>query len=85
MSSAVGLSVMLAVGPARFRQLLAGMREMDEHFRTAPLEHNLPVLLLDTAGHKIEALAEPPMRRVLILASQAAVINHIRSSTRRGF
>jgi glucose-6-phosphate isomerase len=45
MDSAIGLSTMLAVGPDRFRQMLAGFHEMDEHFRTAPLEVNLPVLM----------------------------------------
>ncbi|MCL4685104.1 glucose-6-phosphate isomerase [Myxococcota bacterium] len=44
-SSAVGLSLMLAIGPGRFREFLAGMRAMDEHFRSAPLQHNLPVVL----------------------------------------
>ncbi len=44
MDSAIGLSTMLAVGPERFREMLAGFHEMDEHFRTAPLERNLPVL-----------------------------------------
>jgi glucose-6-phosphate isomerase len=43
--SAIGLSVMLAVGPDGFRDFLAGAHEMDEHFRNAPLEENLPVLL----------------------------------------
>ncbi|MEL7159089.1 MAG: glucose-6-phosphate isomerase, partial [Actinomycetota bacterium] len=43
--SAVGLSLMVAIGPEGFRSFLAGMREMDEHFLTAPLEENLPVLL----------------------------------------
>lgn len=43
--SAVGLSLMVAIGPARFRELLAGMHEMDEHFRTAPFDRNLPALL----------------------------------------
>jgi len=43
--SAVGLSLMLAIGPERFRQFLAGMRAMDEHFRSAPLARNLPVVL----------------------------------------
>jgi len=43
--SAIGLSLMVAIGPERFRELLSGMREMDEHFRTAPYERNLPVLL----------------------------------------
>ena len=45
MDSAIGLSTMLAVGPEQFRALLGGFHEMDEHFRTAPLERNLPVLL----------------------------------------
>lgn len=44
-SSAIGLSLMIAVGPEHFRELLAGFHDMDEHFRTAPLEENLPVLL----------------------------------------
>lgn len=42
--SAVGLSIMLAVGPAQFSALLAGANDMDRHFREAPLERNLPVL-----------------------------------------
>jgi glucose-6-phosphate isomerase len=45
MDSAIGLSTMLAVGPDNFRAMLKGFHEMDEHFRTAPLERNLPVLL----------------------------------------
>lgn len=45
MDSAIGLSTMLAVGPENFRALLAGFHEMDEHFRTAPFEKNLPVLM----------------------------------------
>jgi glucose-6-phosphate isomerase len=45
MDSAIGLSTMLAVGPENFRAMLAGFHEMDEHFRTAPFEKNLPVLL----------------------------------------
>ncbi|HEY3098272.1 MAG TPA: glucose-6-phosphate isomerase [Methylomirabilota bacterium] len=45
MWSAIGLSVMLAIGPERFRELLAGAHAMDEHVRTAPFERNLPVLL----------------------------------------
>ncbi len=42
---AIGLPVMIAVGPQRFRELLAGAHAMDEHFRTAPLDRNLPALL----------------------------------------
>jgi glucose-6-phosphate isomerase len=45
MDSAIGLSTMLAVGPDHFRQMLAGFHDMDEHFRTAPFERNLPVLM----------------------------------------
>ena len=45
MESAIGLSTMLAVGPDHFRAMLAGFHEMDEHFRTAPLAQNLPVLI----------------------------------------
>jgi len=45
MPSAIGLSTMLAIGPAGFREMLSGFREMDEHFRTAPLEKNMPVLM----------------------------------------
>jgi glucose-6-phosphate isomerase len=43
--SAIGLSLMVAIGPERFRELLDGFRLMDEHFRTAPPERNLPMLL----------------------------------------
>jgi len=45
MDSAIGLSTMLAIGPANYRAMLDGFHQMDEHFRTAPLERNLPVLL----------------------------------------
>lgn len=43
--SAIGLSLMVAIGPDRFREMLAGFHLMDEHFRTAPFAQNLPVLL----------------------------------------
>jgi glucose-6-phosphate isomerase len=45
MDSAIGLSTMLSVGPDNFRAMLEGFRDMDEHFRTAPFERNLPVLM----------------------------------------
>ncbi|HEX7993799.1 MAG TPA: glucose-6-phosphate isomerase, partial [Streptosporangiaceae bacterium] len=45
MDSAIGLSTMIAIGPDRFSEMLAGFHEMDEHFRTAPLAQNLPALL----------------------------------------
>ena len=45
MDSAIGLSTMLAIGPDNFRSMLDGFHQMDEHFRTAPFEQNLPILL----------------------------------------
>jgi len=45
MDSAIGLSTMIAIGPAGFAEMLGGFHEMDEHFRSAPFERNLPVLL----------------------------------------
>ena len=45
MDSAIGLSTMLAIGPKHFHELLAGFHAMDEHFQTAPLHKNLPVLM----------------------------------------
>jgi glucose-6-phosphate isomerase len=45
MDSAIGLSTMIAVGPDNFRAMLGGFHQMDEHFRTAPFERNLPVLM----------------------------------------
>jgi glucose-6-phosphate isomerase len=45
MDSAIGLSIMVAIGPERFREMLAGFRAMDEHFLSAPLRENLPVLM----------------------------------------
>ena len=45
MDSAIGLSTMLAIGPDNFRAMLGGFHEMDEHFRSTPFEHNLPVLM----------------------------------------
>jgi glucose-6-phosphate isomerase len=45
MDSAIGLSIMVAIGPERFREMLAGFHAMDQHFLTAPLRENLPVLM----------------------------------------
>jgi glucose-6-phosphate isomerase len=45
MDSAIGLSIMLAIGPDQFQELLVGFHDMDEHFRTAPLSKNLPVIM----------------------------------------
>src|SRR5665647_360068 len=45
MDSAIGLSTMIAIGPEQFRAMLDGFQQMDEHFRTSPLERNMPVLM----------------------------------------
>lgn len=45
MDSAIGLSTMLAIGPVHFQEMLAGFHEMDEHFKSAPFDQNLPVLM----------------------------------------
>ncbi len=45
MDSAIGLSTMIAIGPDHFREMLAGFHAMDEHFRTAPFDRNLPVIM----------------------------------------
>ena len=45
MDSAIGLATMIAIGPQYFREMLDGFRQMDEHFRTAPFESNLPVIM----------------------------------------
>ncbi|MGH8012093.1 MAG: glucose-6-phosphate isomerase, partial [Candidatus Binataceae bacterium] len=45
MDSAIGLSTMIAIGPDNFRAMLAGFHAIDQHFRTAPLERNMPVLM----------------------------------------
>ncbi len=50
MSSAIGLSTMIAIGPENFRAMLSGLHQMDEHFRTTPFERNLPVLMGSAGG-----------------------------------
>jgi glucose-6-phosphate isomerase len=71
MTSAIGLSTMIAVGPDAYRDMLAGFHEMDEHFRTAPLERNLPALLglmtvWYTAFFDVETIAVLPYDRYLL-------------------
>ncbi len=70
MDSAIGLSTMLAIGPAHFRALLAGFHEMDEHFRSAPFAQNMPVLmglltLLYTNFFGVQTLAVLPYEQYL--------------------
>lgn len=62
--SAIGLPVMLAVGPARFREMLAGAHGMDRHFREAPLRQNLPVML-GLAGFYHRVICGYPTRAVI--------------------
>ena len=57
--SAIGLSLMLAIGPHGFRDFLAGFRAMDEHFRSTPLERNLPALLALTGIWNANVLGAP--------------------------
>ena len=59
MDSAIGLSTMLAIGPENFRAMLDGFHQMDEHFRTAPFERNLPVLH-GPAGRLVQRLLRRP-------------------------
>ena len=71
MPSAIGLSTMIAIGPDAFGEMLAGFHEMDEHFRTAPLERNLPALLgLLTVWYTgflgVETVAVLPYERYLL-------------------
>ncbi len=62
--SAIGLPIMLAIGPAGFRSLLAGAHAMDRHFEEAPLEHNLPVLLA-LVGYWHRVVCSWPARAVI--------------------
>src|SRR5262245_46783831 len=71
MDSAIGLSTMVAIGPQHFRAMLRGFHQMDEHFRTAPFEKNLPVLM--TARDLVQQLLRRPdcRRPALRAISQA--------------
>ena len=62
--SAIGLPVMLAVGPARFREMLAGAHGMDRHFQEAPLRQNLPVML-GLVGFYHRVICDYPTRAVI--------------------
>ena len=62
--SAIGLPLMLAIGPENFRAFLAGAREIDQHFKTAPLEENLPVIL-GLVGYWHRALMGYPTRAII--------------------
>ena len=80
MDSAIGLSTMLAIGPDNFRAMLAGFHEMDEHFRTAPFERNLPVLM-GPAGRLVQRfLRRADRRRAALRAVPEALSPPISSS-----
>ena len=73
MDSAIGLSTMLAVGPDNFRAMLGGFHQMDEHFRTAPFEENLPVLMGLLVGLVQRFFRRPDRRRVALRAISETV------------
>ena len=93
MDSAIGLSTMLAIGPDHFRDMLAGFRAMDEHFRDAPFERNLPVLtgligLWNTNFLKLDSVAVLPYEQYLArfpaYLQQLAMESNGKSVTRGG-
>lgn len=91
--SAIGLPVMLAVGPDNFDELLAGFYDMDEHFRTAPLEQNMPVILgalgvwnRNLLGYDTEAVLpyEQYLHRFPAYLQQASMESNGKSVTKEG-
>jgi glucose-6-phosphate isomerase len=91
--SAIGLSLMIAIGPNHFLDLLAGMRAMDEHFQSAPLDKNLPVLMamlgvLYNNFHGAESYAVLPydqyLRRFPAYLQQLDMESNGKSVTRHG-
>ena len=73
MDSAIGLSTMMAIGPDNFRAMLDGFHQMDEHFRTAPFERNLPVLMGLLARLVQRLLRRADGRRVAVRAIPEAL------------
>ncbi len=93
LTSAIGLSLMISIGPDHFRELLAGFDTMDEHFRTAPLEQNLPVILgligiwyTDFFGAETEAILpyEQYLDRFAAYMQQANMESNGKSVTKAG-
>ena len=79
MDSAIGLSTMIAIGPDQFREILSGFHAMDEHFRTAPFERNLPVLMgllavLYNAQRALSGRVRTPWRSWPDIASATMII-----------
>ena len=73
MDSAIGLSTMIAIGPERFAEMLAGFHAIDEHFREAPLERNLPVAAGAARRLVRRLLRRPDRRRAALRAVPAAL------------
>jgi len=93
MDAAIGLSTMVAIGPAQFYEMLSGFHEMDEHFRTAPFAQNLPVLMgLLTVWYvnffDVEAVAVLPyeqyLKRFPAYLQQLTMESNGKSVTREG-
>ena len=73
MDSAIGLSTMLAVGPEHFREMLAGFHAMDQHFRSTPFDHNLPVIMGLLAVWYSRLLRRPDCRRAALRSVSEAI------------
>ena len=83
MDSAIGLSTMLAIGPDNFRAMLAGFHEMDEHFRTAPFERNLPVLM-GLLGDLVQRFLRRPDRRRAALRAVSEALPRLSAAAHHG-
>ncbi len=77
LSSAIGLPIMLEIGPERFKEMLAGFHEMDEHFRHAPLEQNLPVLMALNQILNVDFLNHPDLAIVPYSDRLKKLPNHL--------
>ncbi len=93
MTSAIGLSIMIAIGPDNFNEMLAGFHEMDTHFKTAPLEQNAPVIMALTSlwysnffGSQSEALLpyEQYLHRLPAYMQQASMESNGKRVTKNG-
>jgi glucose-6-phosphate isomerase len=81
--SAIGLSLMIQIGPEAFREFLDGFHTIDEHFRTAPLEHNAPVLLAMIGIHHTDDLGRST-KAVLPVRTGARQVPRLPAAARHG-
>ena len=81
--SAIGLSLMIAIGPDNFREMLAGFHAMDEHFRTAPFEQQ-PARAAGTAGHLVQQFLRRRDRRDSALRSLPGPLQRLPAAARHG-